>query len=406
MKLRLTFTLFLTTFLLIFSQKSITNEDIFLNRKFNQDWVFGLNSMNDGLHYTTLKNGDTTSIEKFSYENLEKVQTILKSSDIQDLNFSNYKFNKNEKLILLETESEKIYRYSRKSTFYVYNTESKELIKIFNNKISLADFSPNSKFISYVYRNNIYTYNLENGKTEKITHKGLPNKIICGATDWVYEEEFALVKGYQWSPNSQYIAYYIFDESKVEEFSMDVFKGGLYPSQERFKYPKAGQKNSKVQINIFNIITKENITAKVNTKKENYLPRMKWTNRTNQLFIQRLNRHQNHLELLSVNPSDGNAKFIYEEKDKYYVDIHDNLIFYKDDSGFLWTSEKDGYNHIYLFQMNGKERRQITKGKWEVTSFYGYDDANKILYYQSNEESPLEKDIYRINIWGKSKKKL
>ena len=138
MKLRLTFTLFLTTFLLIFSQKSITNEDIFLNRKFNQDWVFGLNSMNDGLHYTTLKNGDTTSIEKFSYENLEKVQTILKSSDIQNLNFSNYKFNKNEKLILLETESEKIYRYSKKSIFYVYNTESKELIKIFNNKIRLV----------------------------------------------------------------------------------------------------------------------------------------------------------------------------------------------------------------------------------------------------------------------------
>ena len=406
MKLQLTFTIFFTTLSVVFSQNTISNEDIFLNRKFNQDWVFGLNSMNDGLHYTTLKRGDTTAIEQFNYESLEKVQTILKSSDIQDLNFSSYNFNKNENLILLATETENIYRYSKKSIFYVYNIQSQELTKIFDKKIRLAKFSPDSKFVSYVYRNNIYIYSIENGKTEKITHKGLPNKIICGATDWVYEEEFALVQGYQWSPNNKYIAYYIFDESKVEEFSMDIFKGRLYPSQERFKYPKAGQKNSKVQINIFNTKTKENIVANVNRKTEHYLPRIKWTNQTNQLFVQRLNRHQNHLELLSVNPTNGNAKLIFEEKDKYYIDIHDNLTFYKDDSGFLWTSEKDGYNHIYLFQMNGKERRQITKGKWEVTQFYGYDDVNKILYYQSNEESPLEKDIYRINVWGRSKQKL
>ena len=141
-------------------------------------------------------------------------------------------------------------------------------------------------------------------------------------------------------------------------------------------------------------------------KTESYFPRIKWTNQSHQLFVQRLNRHQNHLELISVDPNSGKSKLIYEEKDKYYIDIHDNLTFYKDDSGFLWTSEKDGYNHIYLFQINGKERRQITKGKWEVTNFYGYDDKNKILYYQSNEESPLEKDIYRINIWGKSKQKI
>jgi dipeptidyl-peptidase-4 len=187
---------------------------------------------------------------------------------------------------------------------------------------------------------------------------------------------------------------------------MDVFEGGLYPKQERFKYPKAGERNAIVKINIFNINTDDDIVSQVNKKKESYLPRIKWTNNSNQLFVQRLNRHQNHLELISVNPRTGKSKIIYEEKDKYYVDIHDNLTFYQDDSGFLWTSEKDGYNHIYLFQINGKERRQITKGKWEVTNFYGYDETNKILYYQSNEESPLEKNIYRINVWGKSKQKL
>ena len=362
--------------------------------------------MKDGTHYTTLSMGDTVSIEKFSYDDFKKIETILKSSDMKDLEFSGYSFDNSENLILLETQTEKIYRYSKKSIYYVYDLVSKDLKKIFDKKISLASFSPNSKYISYVYRNNIYLFDIETNKSKKITHKGLINKTICGGTDWVYEEEFGLVKGYEWSSNSNYIAYYIFDESKVNEFSMDIFKGGLYPSQEKFKYPKAGERNSNVQINIYDIQSDINVIADVNKKSETYLPRIKWTNNTNMLFVQRLNRHQNHLELLSVDPSSGKSKIILEEKDKYYIEIHDNLTFYKDDSGFLWTSEKDGFNHIYLYQISGKERRQITKGNWEVTNFYGYDDKNKVLYFQSNEESPLERNIYRVNIWGKSKKKL
>ena len=391
---------------ILFGQKELTNNDIFYSNKFSQDYIYGLKSMKDGTHYTTLSMGDTVSIEKFSYDDFKKIETMLKSSDIENLKFSGYSFDNSENLILLETQTEKIYRYSKKSIYYVYDLVSKDLKKIFDKKISLASFSPNSKYISYVYRNNIYLFDIETNKSKKITHKGLINKTICGGTDWVYEEEFGLVKGYEWSSNSNYIAYYIFDESKVNEFSMDIFKGGLYPSQEKFKYPKAGERNSNVQINIYDIQSDINVIADVNKKSETYLPRIKWTNNTNKLFVQRLNRHQNHLELLSVDPSSGKSKIILEEKDKYYIEIHDNLTFYKDDSGFLWTSEKDGFNHIYLYQISGKERRQITKGNWEVTNFYGYDDKNKVLYFQSNEESPLERNIYRVNIWGKSKKKL
>ena len=390
----------------LFSQKEILNEDIFLNRQFSQDWVYGLNSMSDGLHYTTLERKDTISIDKYHYKSGDKINSILKSSDIDNLKFENYTFNNNETLILLEAETDPIYRYSKKSIVYIYNTQTKHLNQVFDKKIRLARFSPDSKHITYVYRNNLYLYAIASGKIKKITHKGLPNKTICGATDWVYEEEFGLVQGYAWSPNSDYIAYYTFNESKVPEFSMDVFEGNLYPKKEKFKYPKAGERNSIVKINIFNIQTNTDVMAQVNKKTESYLPRIKWTNKSNQLFVQRLNRHQNHLELLSVNPNSGESKLIYEEKDDKYIDVHDNLTFYQDDSGFLWTSEKDGYNHIYLFQISGKERRQITKGKWDVTNFYGYNEETKVLYYQSNESSPLEKDIYRINIWGKSKQKI
>ena len=387
------------------SQKEISINDVFLNRTFTQDWVYGLNSMNDGIHYTTLEYGDTTAIEKYSYQSGEKVDIILKSIDIE-LDFTGYTFNENESLVLLETNSEKLYRHSKKSIYYLYDLNTKKVTKIAEKKIRLPEFSPNSKYISYIYKNNIYTYDINSEETTKITHKGLPNKIICGATDWVYEEEFGFTKAYAWSPNSESIAYYIFDESKVPEFSMDVFEEGLYPKQERFKYPKAGERNSKVRINIFNIKSGKNIEAKINKKKEFYFPRMKWTNKSNRLFVQRMNRHQNHLELLSVNPSNGDASLVFEEKENTYIDVHDNLIFYNDDSFFLWTSEKDGYNHIYLYRIDGKKIRQITKGDWEVTQFYGYDQINKTLYYQSTEKSSLQRDIYSINVFGKKKKLL
>ena len=208
----------------LFGQKEITNDDIFYSNKFSQDYIYGLKSMKDGSHYTTLNMSDTVSIEKFSYNDFKKIETILKSSEIKDLEFSGYSFDNSENLILLETQTEKIYRYSKKSIYYVYDLVSKDLRKVFDKKISLASFSPNSKYISYVYRNNIYLLNIETNKSKKITHKGLINKTICGGTDWVYEEEFGLVKGYEWSSNSNYIAYYIFDESKVNEFSMDILE--------------------------------------------------------------------------------------------------------------------------------------------------------------------------------------
>jgi len=365
MKQKLLVLLITSPIWILFSQKEILKEDVFLNRTFSQDWIYGLNSMNDGLHYTTLEHGtkdyaDTTYIEKYSYENGEMVSAILKSSDVENGKLTNYNFNNDETLLLLETESEKLYRHSKKSIYYLYNIQTQKFTQISDKKIRLPEFSPNSKYISYIYRNNIYTYDIRNKETKKITHKGLPNKIICGATDWVYEEEFGFTKAYQWSPNSQSIAYYMFDESKVPEFSMDVFEDGLYPKQERFKYPKAGERNSLVKINIVNLENGENVVAKINKKQEFYFPRIKWTNKSNQLFVQRLNRNQNHLELLSVNPDSGEANLIFEEKETTYIDVHDNLIFYDDDSYFLWTSEKDGYNHIYIYSIDGEEIRQIT----------------------------------------------
>ena len=214
--------------------------------------------MKNGKEYTVIdyiKND--ISIDKYSYRSGKKINSILKSSEIDSLKFDGYKFNSNEEKLLLKVNTESIYRYSDKSFIYAFDIKSKELIKISDEKISLADFSPNGKMVSYVFDNNLYIYELSSGKTTKYTTDGVRNKIINGATDWVYEEEFAIVKGYEWSHDSKFLAYYKFDESNVKEFSMDLFNQNLYPTQEKFKYPKAGEENSKVSIHILNVNTKK-----------------------------------------------------------------------------------------------------------------------------------------------------
>ena len=387
------------------NDKQISLEEIFTERKFSQDWVWGLNSMNDGLHYTIInrKEDNALAIEKFSYKNGEFIEDIITSNDIDSLEFDSYKFSTDETKLLLEVESSSIYRYSYESFVYEYNISEDKLTKINENKIRLAEFSPDGTMISYVYQNNLYIYNINTKQTIQCTNNGKINNIINGATDWVYEEEFAIVKGYEWSDNSEYLAYYVFDESKVKEFSMDIFNSNLYPEQSKFKYPKAGEENSIVEIFIFNLEKKEHIKAKINKSDDDYIPRIKW-NLDSKLCVQKLNRHQNHLQLIFINPNSGEGELKYEEFDEHYIDIHDNLIF--TNNGFLWSSEKDGYNHLYFFEYKKNKMKKITKGEWEITNFYGFDKENNIIYYQSNEKSPLTKSIYSINLKGKNKKLL
>ena len=383
--------------------KKLTLEDIYFSNTFSQDWVWGLNSMKNGKEYTVIdyiKND--ISIDKYSYKSGKKTNSILKSSEIDSLKFDGYKFNSNEEKLLLKVNTESIYRYSDKSFIYAFDIKSKELIKISDEKISLADFSPNGKMVSYVFDNNLYIYELSSGKTTKCTTDGVRNKIINGATDWVYEEEFAIVKGYEWSHDSKFLAYYKFDESNVKEFSMDLFNQNLYPTQEKFKYPKAGEENSKVSIHILNVNTKKSF--QVNENDFEYTPRIYWTKDSKNLCVFKLNRHQNHLKLLFTNPESKKTVLIYEEKDSRYIDIHDNIKFLN--TGFIWSSEKDGFNHLYKFSYDSKKMFQITSGEYEITKFYGYNESKKILYYQSNEKSPLQKHIYSINIDGTNKKLL
>jgi len=290
-----------------YSQKQVTLEDIWEDYKFYPSGVPGFKSMNDGEHYTTIdKNSERIKIYKHDFESGEIIETILESEDERLLKMNSYEFNLEEDKILISTNKESIYRHSSKSVYYIYNTKIKTIKNLSDNKVMYATFSPDGKYIAYVFENNLYVYNLNSGKTTQITNDGEKNKIINGASDWVYEEEFALVRSFEWSGDSKNIAYYRFDESNVKEFSMDLFKGGLYPNQEVFKYPKAGEDNSKVTVHMYNINTRKSIDIKLKKYYE-YFPRIKWFNKHNpQLVVYGMNRHQNVLDFIIVNTNGSN----------------------------------------------------------------------------------------------------
>ena len=377
----------------IFSQKrDITLDDLWKNYAFYPKSMGGFNSMNDGEHYSTIeKTEDGQEIIKYQFKNGKKVRILFKSADFEIPKIGKYTFSENEKQLLLATETKSIYRYSSKSVYYIYDIHNDKISKLSDKKVMYANFSPQGDKVAYVLDNNLFIKDIKSGTITQVTSDGKKNHIINGASDWVYEEEFALVRSFEWAPDGEHIAYYKFDETHVKEFSMDLFKGGLYPTQEVFKYPKAGEENSIVKVYFYNL-EKDKNTYIYTEKDYEYIPRIKWTNNPKVLALYGMNRHQNELDFVLANTEDGSNKILFTEKDKYFIDIHDNLTFLPQDN-FIWTSEKDGFNHIYLKGLDGSEQ-QITNGNWEVTSFHGVDSDKMEIYFTSTEEGSINRTLY------------
>lgn len=392
----------------VFGQQKMALEEIW-GGVFRAEGMDKLQSLKNTNQYTVL-NFDRASrsiqIDLYDYATLKKVSTLIDTKSHKNLPMiDSYTFNSKENSILIACESEQIFRHSFVANYYLYDISTKQLTKLFDFKVQEPTFSPDGTQIAYAKDNNLYVYNFQAKTTKQITTDGKKNAIINGITDWVYEEEFAFVKAFDWNASSDKIAFIRFDESDVPEFSMDIYNQGLYPTQQVFKYPKAGEKNAIVSLHIYDV--KGNATKKINLENYNdfYIPRMKWTNDANVLSAQVINRHQNNLDLLFIDGNSGTAKVILNEKDKAYVDITDNLTFLKDNS-FIWTSEKDGFNHIYHYDKSGKLKNQVTKGNWEVTDYYGLDEKNQTIFYQSVENGSINRDIYSVKLNGSGKKRL
>jgi len=396
--------------------EKFTLEDIFKNGTFTASSVYGLRSMNDGIHYTTMENG--TKIVKSSYQTGEEVEVLFDISTVENApisHFSDYEFSNDETKILLTTNTKSIYRNSFTADYYVWNSVTKEL-KALSEQGSeqLATFSPNGERVAYVRDNNIYIKSLSFGSTSQATFDGKKNEIINGAPDWVYEEEFIYNKAFWWSPNSEFVAFVRFDESEVREFSFPLYAGAapeldqykLYPGEETYKYPKAGEKNSTVTVLSYEIRTKKTIPVNIGTETDIYIPRLMWSP-NNDLAVMRLNRRQNQLDILYANPYTGETHEVMTEKNKRYIeqDFLDAFT-YLDNGNFVIKSERNGWSHLYLYDKQGVEIAQLTDGDFDVTDFYGYDPIKKVYYYQAAAESPLRREVYFISQDKKLKGKL
>ena len=364
-----------------------------------------LQSMDKGKQYTILnidRSLGISTIEKYDYKTQKKLETIVSSSASVPF-FSSYEFSEDESKLLLATAIEPIFRRSTLGYFYVYDLKSKKISAVSNLKIQEPSLSPDGSKVAYIYNNNIFVWDIAANYTKQLTLDGVKNKIINGITDWVYEEEFAFVRAFEWNSDGSKLAFIRFDETKVPEFSMDVYGANLYQTQTKFKYPKAGEVNSEVSLHIVDVDTYD--ITKVDLDDPYYIPRIKWMNDPNFLSVQTLNRHQNRLRLYAVNARNNTVSIILEETDDAYVSVTDDLTFLADDS-FIWTSEKDGFKHIYLYNVEGKLMNQVTKGPWEVTKFYGYDQNEDLIYYQSTENGSINRDVYSVRSNGKNKRRL
>ena len=394
------------TMLTFAQEKKITIEEIYQGA-FTTSGLDVLRSMKNGEHYTILNYNSadkSSSIDKYDYKTLEKVETIVNSAGNDAIpSFSSYTFSEDESKILLATEIESIFRRSTLGFFFVYDIALKSIVKVSEGKIQEPLLSPNGMKVAYGSKNNLFIFDIASKTTMQITTDGVKNKIINGITDWVYEEEFSVVRSFAWNSNGTKIAFLRFDESEVPEFSMDVYGTNLYQKQNVFKYPKAGENNALVSLHLFDV--KSGSISNIDLGDSYYIPRIKWMNDANYLSVTTMNRHQNHLKLQAVNAKNNAVAILLEEKDNAYVDINDNLTFLEDDS-FIWTSEMDGHNHLYLYGSDGKLMNQITSGDWEVTDYYGYDQNENKIYYQSTENGSINRGVYSVESNGKRKKEL
>jgi dipeptidyl-peptidase-4 len=373
--------LLLVPLLSVAQKKQITLEDIYKTNTFRVEPVeakFNNSPVDPKINTAELKD--------------ENGQSIGKADDII---YSSI----HPRIVLLRTHVEPVYRHSSRAMVYIYDSLTKKIWTLDEEKVLHPTLSPDGSKVAYVKNNNLYIKDIATKTTTAITTDGKWNHIINGNCDWVYEEEFGFTRAYEWSPRGNYIAYYRFDETDVKEYNMTVYDNA-YNKEYRYKYPKAGEANSKVEIHIYNIAKNKDIKADYE-QGDIYIPRIKWTQDDSSLVVFWMNRHQNNLKLLLTNATSGHHTLLYEETNKYFVEINDDWWFLKDGKNFLFTSEMDGYRHLYLYSMDGKTKTQITKGNHEVTGVDGVDEANKRIFFTVAYPRPMDRNVYVVDFAGK-----
>lgn len=371
--------------------------------RFAQKSVWGLRSMNDGAHYTTLEEG---VVCRYNYEGDQERVELCNTREI-DLGgrVADYIFSPDERKIMFRLDSKPLYRRSHFSKYVVYDLEQKRLTDVDeSSEVRYAMFSPAGDKVAYVKDNNLFVRNLAGGECVRVTEDGEWNHIINGMPDWVYEEEWGIDHAFCFSPDGKQIAFLKSDESRVKEFGfMKFLTGTSYPELFKYKYPKAGEDNSVVSLHLYSLT--DGTTTRVDRKGDEdiYIPFFDWTP-DGRLYYFQINRLQNNLEVIMQQGQE--QQVIYAEQNPKYIDGISNgtITFLADTDRFLVLSERDGYNHLYLSSVSKGGLRAVTSGEWNVTQVVCATDER--IWYLSTEGSPLRREFYSIGIDGRDKKRL
>ena len=408
-KLKLLFAGFFFVSNVLSAQTRISVDEFTTKNTFAERKVTGINWMNDGKFYTALSDN---KVIQYDITTGQPVATLVDGGLLSTpIVIDDYSFSADERKMLLQTQRQAIYRRSFIAEYFVYDRDAKTLRPLSSRgRQSYATFSPDGSKVAFVRSNNLFYVTLTDMAEAQVTDDGKFNSIINGTTDWVYEEEFSFVVGFAWSPDGDKLAYYRFDETDVKEYNLQYWDEGLYPFDYRYKYPKAGEKNSTVEIWIYDLPSKRKVKVNVGTETDIYIPRIRWTAHSHTLSVRKLNRLQNHMTLFHADAGSGEAKVVLDEKTDTYFDIEalDDLTYLSDGKQFIYTSESEGFRHLYLYTVEGTGRlvRKLTSGDFEVSAFIGFDEKTRTCYYTSTEASPLQRHFYSVSFDGRKKTRL
>jgi len=400
------FTCLIASVILFFAeaQKKITVDDFTTGSTFSTQRVQGFKWMNKGQFFTLLFEN---SIYKYDVITGLRTDTIF-NGQVNELpgQMDNYIFNSKEDKILMLVDQKFLTRKFFTGQYFIYDIEKNSLNQLSSGRQSHATFSPDGNSVAYTMDNNLFISELKKGANYPVTNDGVKNEIINGRTDRIHEDEFSISKAFEWSPNGTKLAYLIFDESEVGEYTFPGWSDMEYSS---YKYPKAGEAISKVSINVFDLNSGK--VTRIKLKGENYyIPRIRWTHDPNLLGIIKINRNQNRQDIFHAYVNSVSLKPILTDRSKKYIDFSymDDLTYLKDGDGFILSSDRNGNKHFGLHNMEGQLVSKITIGGFDATELINIDQRGKrkYLYYLSTEVSSLERHLYQVGLDGKSKKRL
>jgi len=370
--------------------------------RFSAKGIGQMESSADGMHYYQT-DPENRAVIKYSYATGKAVDTLFNTRRARECTFDTFQgflVSPDENRVLVYREREQIYRHSFKATYYYHDVRRNLVRKLTQNssKQMIPTFSPDSKMLAYVADNNIWLAKFDFDTESQVTKDGEINKIINGSTDWVYEEEFGTTRLMEFSPDSKLLAFVRSDESQVREYQFQTFNRELYPGFYSYKYPKAGERNASVELRVFDIDSRTIRKMDLPLESDGYIPRITFTGNPDELVAITLNRNQNRFDMYFVNPRSTVAKLVLREESNYYIDadLLNSIHFLS--NRFTYLSEKEGYSQIYIYGFTGTLQKKLTTGQYDVTTLLAVDEQTQTLFYEAADESPLRRNVYRINI--------